>query len=531
MPGIQITVFNAPFKVRFGWMFGNVPGDQQDYRLANLVTIALNTDRRALPDDVLPQLGSDDLRGWWGDTNAQAIWGGWPIGTRLWLLKRVAITDSNARVGSTIERARRYIQEAMDPIVAAKIASQYETNLQQTGQDKISGSLTVYRGPKNAIAPAVPGPLARLRGLISHAMDYPEPDGVRSNNAAYITGKLQLPVLPNGEVRVLADANAGNAHLNLQYLDWLATQLLPDTSEDEFLDKWATIFLVNADGSRGRKSATYAAGTATISGIAGSVLPQGAQLTYGNVGFETTTAVTVGAGATPVPLRALDAGTAGNVPAGATLALSVAVAGITSNAGATVVSLTGGTEQENNDDLRARLLARIRLPPMGGDADDYVQWGLRVAGVTRVWCSPRELGLGTVTVRFMCDDLRASAGGIPNSDDIAAMQAYLDGARPVTADVFAVAPIPEPINFSVGNLSGGLDMWGGAIGSGVAAMLRKKAAPGSSVNGLPVPAIAIPSAWVNSAIYMAVGGLSFDLTMADHPMPTNGSLAVLGMVS
>ena len=67
---------------------------------------------------------------------------------------------------------------------------------------------------------------------------------VRSNNAAYIAGKLKVPILPNGDVRVLADANAGNAHLALQYLDWLALQLLPDTAETQFLDKWGNIWLV-----------------------------------------------------------------------------------------------------------------------------------------------------------------------------------------------------------------------------------------------------------------------------------------------
>ena len=57
-------------------------------------------------DDVLPQLTAPgdepDLRGWWGDTDAGTIWGGWPIGTRLWLLSRAKITDSAARQGATI---------------------------------------------------------------------------------------------------------------------------------------------------------------------------------------------------------------------------------------------------------------------------------------------------------------------------------------------------------------------------------------------------------------------------------------------
>jgi uncharacterized phage protein gp47/JayE len=79
-----------------------------------------------------------------------------------------------------------------------------------------------------------------------------------------------------------------------------------------------------------------------------------------------------------------------------------------------VVQLTGGTDQETDDELRLRVLTRIRQPPMGGDADDYVAWALAVPGVTRAWCSPLEMGIGTVTVRVMCDDLRATGDPMTN---------------------------------------------------------------------------------------------------------------------
>ncbi len=86
---------------------------------------------------------------------------------------------------------------------------------------------------------------------------------------------------------MLSDAAGGNAHLNLQYLDWQANQLLPDTCEKQFLDRWGNIFLVNADGSRGRKLATFAAGTAQITATAITVLPAGSHLPAGNVGYQT----------------------------------------------------------------------------------------------------------------------------------------------------------------------------------------------------------------------------------------------------
>ncbi|MGI3900525.1 MAG: baseplate J/gp47 family protein [Janthinobacterium lividum] len=353
---------------------------------------------------------------------------------------------------------------------------------------------------------------------------------VRQTNADNIAGKLGVAVIPNGEVRVLADANAANAGLNLEYLDWQAKQLLPDESEKQFLDRWGDIYIVNADRSRGRKLATFAAGTALVTATTICTLPAGAQFQSGTTLYQTTSQVTLGIGQNVVPLRALDPGAVGNLVAGTALSMIVAVVGVSGSAGISVQSMSGGADDESDDELRVRVLARIRQPPMGGCAYDYVAWALQVAGVTRAWCSPKEMGPGTVTVRVMCDDLRASNGGFPLAADLAAVQSYLELVRPVCGDVFVVAPIPTPVNFAVQNLVGDSIPLRAAIATSVSAMLARKAAPASQVNGVPVPAVNIPAAWVNDAVYQAVGGVSYDLVMTDAIMPNGGSLAVLGTI-
>lgn len=354
---------------------------------------------------------------------------------------------------------------------------------------------------------------------------------VRQRNRDAIAAALGVAILPNGEVRVLADANAGNAHLDYQYLDWQANQLLPDTAEQRFLDKWANIYLINADGSRGRKLATFAAGTVSIVATVATTLPAGAILNSGTLAFQTTAAVLLGAGANVVPIRALDPGSAGNLDTGTSLSLAVAISGVSGSGGVSVGLLTGGADEETDDELRARVLQRIRQPPMGGDADDYVAWALEVAGVTRAWCSPLEMGIGTVTVRFMCDDLRASSGGLPTDDDVEAVRAYLDTVRPVAVkDFFVVKPNLTPISFAVQNLVGDSVSLRAAIQARVEAMLRARAAPASAVNGIAQPAVDIPAAWVDAAVYAAVGGVSYDLVMADAHMPNPGCLAVLGAI-
>jgi uncharacterized phage protein gp47/JayE len=339
-------------------------------------------------------------------------------------------------------------------------------------------------------------------------------------------------LVPNSNLRVMAEINAGMGHLNLQFIAWLANQILPTNALDEWLDRWATIYLVNADSSKGRKQATFASGTATVSitATAGGTIDEGTTMTGGNgVIYQTTAQVSSsGVAIVTVPIVALTAGAIGNLDPGSILGVSGVVG---ANNGGTVVSLTGGTDQETNDQLRYRLLLRIQNPPMGGDANDYVQWTLAVAGVTRAWASPQEQGVGTMTVRFMCDTLRASSGGFPTQDDIDAVTTYLNMVRPVTVkDFFVESPIPFPISFTVADLdSNDATTWANILTS-VGSMIFNKAAPASALNGVTQPATTIYAAWVSDAVLQAVGVNSFDLIADDFVMPNAGSLAVLGNV-
>src|SRR6516162_1381381 len=88
--------------------------------------------------------------------------------------------------------------------------------------------------------------------------------------------------IPNSVLRVLSDSQGALCHLTLQYIDWLALQLLPDTAEQVWLDRHADIWLVNADGTTGRKLATLATGAIDFTGDDGTVVPQYTQLTYGS---------------------------------------------------------------------------------------------------------------------------------------------------------------------------------------------------------------------------------------------------------
>jgi len=340
---------------------------------------------------------------------------------------------------------------------------------------------------------------------------------VRDNVRASLPGADAS--VPNSVLRVLSDAQGGLCHLTLQYIDWLSLQLLPDTAETEWLDRHGAIWLVNADGTKGRKQATFAYGFVEFTGESGTVVPVGARLSGGTEGveYETTQEITIGTTPTPAPVRALDAGKAGNLVQGETLALIDLIPG--ANGAVTVIQITGGVDTENDDDLRMRILHRIQNPPMGGAQEDYVTWALAVPGVTRAWAAP-EQGIGTITVRFLMDELRAEDDGWPTPSDVQIVHNYINKMRPVTVkDCYVLAPIKYFIDITI------LDLMppdvAGAVEASLRDMLFQMAKPGQTIY----------AAWVSYAIMNAPGVQSFHLvTTDDYVMPSLGHMAVLGTI-
>jgi uncharacterized phage protein gp47/JayE len=339
----------------------------------------------------------------------------------------------------------------------------------------------------------------------------------RDNVTALVHG---ASMVPNNVLRVMSDVMAGLARLVLEYIDWLSKQLLPDTAETEWLDRHGQIWLHNADGTKGRKLPAVASGSGLCTGIAGTVVPLGSELASEALaaGYETLEQVILGTGTTAVTIRALDGGTAGNLDAGTTLQFVEPLDGLDGTV--TVVTMTGGTEEESDDDLRARVLLRIQEPPMGGDAIDYVQWALQVPGVTRAWAYPLEMGIGTVTVRFMMDMLRVDNDGFPFPEDVDAVAAYLDTVRPVAVkDFFVVAPIPYPVDMTITNLVNDDSSTRAAIAISLRKLFFERSQPGQQWY----------RAWSDEGIAGAAGVEHYDLTQADVVMPDNGHMPVLGV--
>lgn len=232
-------------------------------------------------------------------------------------------------------------------------------------------------------------------------------------------------------------ANAVAAALEglYQHQQWIIRQILPDTADADYLERWASLFNIN------RKAAVSASGTITFTAATNGAIAIGTEAkTPDGVAFVTTAGGLITAGASlTLAARAVVPGITGNIVANTALTLTAAPAGV--NSGCVVATaMTGGMDVEQDGALLSRLLARLRNPPHGGNASDYLAWALAVPGVTEAYIYPMRRGLGTVDVV-----IEGANGGLPSAQLITDTQTAINAVKPVTASCLVLAPVLVPV--------------------------------------------------------------------------------------
>lgn len=151
MPDIRLVTVDTPDIVSFDWLQTPTGLLDETQQLATAIIVALNSDAAADDSDVLPDPRDTNRRGWWGDLDAGKLWGGWPIGSKLWLLTRTKIVDNASREGATVARVDAYIRTALKPFVDNGICTRITVDVSLTNEKRIDAMITVYRGNKTAI--------------------------------------------------------------------------------------------------------------------------------------------------------------------------------------------------------------------------------------------------------------------------------------------------------------------------------------------------------------------------------------------
>lgn len=285
-----------------------------------------------------------------------------------------------------------------------------------------------------------------------------------------VTG-VDSAVLRRSLLGVIGQSEAGAVHMLYGYLDWIAKQSIIDTADTEYLERWAAIWKVI------RKTAGFASGQAAFSGAAGSVILDGTIVQrQDGVQYKVLGDAVFSGAPLIVPIIALEAGESGNFGLSLPIFLLSPIAGVQST-GTTTTKLEGGVDVESDERLLARLLARIQKPPHGGASFDYEQWALEVTGVTRVWVYPLQMGAGTVTVLFVCDE---DVNIIPSPAKVAEVQAYINARAPVTAEVFVVAPVSDALNMTI-KLTPNTSAVQNAVRAELADLIDRDSAPGGTI--------------------------------------------------
>ena len=226
-------------------------------------------------------------------------------------------------------------------------------------------------------------------------------------------------------------------------LRYVERQIFPDSADSTNLERHAGLYGLE------RLDATAAgSGTVELTGVNGTVVASGLSLVHADgTEYVTTAGGTIASGVLEVAAEAVTTGSAGNKPAGDELVVQSPPAGV--YAAASVASdFSGGTDDESDAELLLRVLDRMRFGSAGGTAHDYEQWAGAVDGVMHADCHPLRRGPGTVTVAVYTEGV----GGVREPADStlrAAVAAYIDTLRPVTAEVDCPAITEAPVDVTV----------------------------------------------------------------------------------
>ncbi len=336
-----------------------------------------------------------------------------------------------------------------------------------------------------------------------------------------LRGGLEVagPILRRAMADVLSAVWAGATHTLYGYLDWLARQLFATTAEREAVLEEAGMYGITPT------AATYAAGDVIATGTDGSsILAETIIRLDAVTAYRVVTGQVIASGVATLPVEALLAGAAANLPEDATLTFENPILGVDPTVTVTGSDgIDGGVEEEGTEEVRARLLLRKREPPEGGADQDYEGWALEVPGVTRAWVYPVELGPGTVVVRFVID---GRPDIFPDGGEVADVQAKLEAERPITAEVTAAAPTELTVAFTIELDPDNADTRA-AVEAELRDLFRRDGEPGDGVaRGT------IKLSKIRTAIGIAEDVEDYTLTVpAADVVPAVGELATVGVIT
>lgn len=239
---------------------------------------------------------------------------------------------------------------------------------------------------------------------MKHIYDYTAPAFLQGQSVAEIHSRM-LAALPGdidtSEGQFVWDFTRPTAIAKAEMIEFQLNEAIKEMFPFYASGTWLDLHAANR-GIR-RKEAIAAYGQVTITGVAGTIIPEKTALfTSGTaekaaIEFLTDQEAIIGeTGSVTIPITAAEPGTLGNVSAETILLTGNVIAGIAmvNNQAPT----SGGMDEESDEALRARIIAYDQNQGVSfvGSMADYKRWALEVEGVGAVTVIPPEDASGKI---------------------------------------------------------------------------------------------------------------------------------------
>ncbi|WP_241023112.1 baseplate J/gp47 family protein [Paraburkholderia sp. Ac-20340] len=334
------------------------------------------------------------------------------------------------------------------------------------------------------------------------------------------------------------------------YLDWIAKQAVPWTSENEYLAGWGALKSVYL------KAAVAWVGEVEFTGATpGRSIAAGSSISrQDNTLYTVNSAAEVASdGTVTVAVTASVAGSAGNCDDGTSMTLTSAIAGVPST-GSVTSTVTTGADVETQSAYWTRVMDAYQDPPQGGAQGDYVKWATDISGVTRAWVQPNGFGVGTVVLYFMMDDAESAYAGFPQgtngvsqndegpdglprgvvaTGDQLTVADTIVSEQPVTALVYACSPIKNSISFTVTGITDSTTQ--ASVNSALSDIFFRDGEPKGTIDWSEltgaVNSVSGTSGYLITGVTSTVAGVTTTLTPNANITMGAGQLPVLGTVT
>jgi len=141
-----------------------------------------------------------------------------------------------------------------------------------------------------------------------------------------------------------------------------------------------------------------------------------------------------------VKIRAVDTGEQTNLENGAQVSLTSPIVGVDNDAYVQFSEVSGGTDEETDDEYRERVLEAYYNPISHFNVAEIIQQAKKITGVTRVFVEETTPSPGQVTIYFLRDN---DINPIPDGGEVAQVKDEILKIKPAhmeAADVFVNDP-------------------------------------------------------------------------------------------